>query len=224
MHHLHGSLAVPKCFACHRYASVSDEQCLVPQGALIEPPRCTKCNGKMRPAVVWYGEDLNAATWKAAETLVKNCDVLISVGTSGIVTPAASLPSLALTNRATGIHVNLQDVSQGSEKEIMLTGKATDILSILVDLVNYQGDRSSSDARSYAVLLATLMISPIQYGHNDQHRKPLHMRRPLEPWACWRGPHQPSDRRSRSVDSDRRRITIPNEPRSRTTDDLSLRC
>ena len=51
---LHGSLAMPKCFACHRPAVVSPDQSAVPdEGALIDPPRCQRCNGKMRPAVVW---------------------------------------------------------------------------------------------------------------------------------------------------------------------------
>ena len=62
------------------------------EGALIEPPRCQRCNGKMRPAVVWYGEDLPPQAWKTAVHLVKDCDLLISVGTSGIVMPAAGLP------------------------------------------------------------------------------------------------------------------------------------
>lgn len=57
--HLHGSFAMPKYFACHRPAVVPPDQSAVPnEGALVEPPRCQRCNGKMRPAVVWYGEDL----------------------------------------------------------------------------------------------------------------------------------------------------------------------
>ncbi|WP_241110211.1 Sir2 family NAD-dependent protein deacetylase [Pseudomonas sp. MPFS] len=71
--HLHGSLAAPECFTCHRSADISHKQWQIPsEGALVEPPRCGRCNEKMRPVVVWYGEDLNVATWKAAERLVKN--------------------------------------------------------------------------------------------------------------------------------------------------------
>ncbi len=134
--HLHGSLATPKCFACHRPAELSQGELVKPKdGALIEPPRCGRCNGKLRPSVVWYGEDLPSDVWKSAIALVKSCDVLISVGTSGTVTPAADIPKLALSHGATVIHVNTEDVSTGAQNELMLIGKATEVLSKLCALL-----------------------------------------------------------------------------------------
>jgi NAD-dependent deacetylase len=138
--HLHGSLAMPKCFACHRPAVVFPDQSAVPEeGALIEPPRCQRCNGKMRPAVVWYGEDLPSQAWKAAMQLVKECDLLISVGTSGIVMPAAGLPDFALASGASVIHVNKADVAMGEEKELMLIGAAAEVLPMLLDKISDGG-------------------------------------------------------------------------------------
>lgn len=135
VHHLHGSLATPKCFACHRPAELPREQLTIPEdGALVEPPRCGRCNGKLRPGVVWYGEDLPSDIWKSAVALVKSCDVLISVGTSGTVTPAADIPRLALLSGATVIHVNTEDVSTGAQNELMLIGKATEVLTKLCAL------------------------------------------------------------------------------------------
>jgi NAD-dependent deacetylase len=134
--HLHGSLATPKCFACHRSAVTSPNQSPMPdEGALIEPPRCLRCNGKMRPAVVWYGEDLPPRAWKDAVLLVKNCDLLISVGTSGIVMPAAGLPDLALASGASVIHVNKADVAMGEQKEFMLMGTAAEVLPMLLERI-----------------------------------------------------------------------------------------
>lgn len=134
--HLHGSLATPKCFACHRSAEISppEVRCSA-MGELVEPPRCGRCNGKLRPGVVWYGENLPADVWKSAIALVKSCDVLISVGTSGTVTPAADIPKLALSHGATVIHVNTEDVSTGAQNELMLIGKATEILTKLCALL-----------------------------------------------------------------------------------------
>ena len=138
--HLHGSLAMPKCFACHRFAAVFPDQSAVPEeGALIEPPRCQRCNGKMRPAVVWYGEDLPPQAWKAAVLLVKDCDLLISVGTSGIVMPAAGLPDLALSSGASVIHVNKADVAMGDQKELMLIGAAAEVLPMLLEELSDDG-------------------------------------------------------------------------------------
>lgn len=130
--HLHGSLATPKCFACHRPSETASLEIPIPAGgALVDPPRCDRCGGKLRPGVVWYGEDLPRGVWKSALSLVKNCDVLISVGTSGIVTPAAHLPEIALSSGATVIHVNTVDVGLGNPNELMIIGKATEVLSQL---------------------------------------------------------------------------------------------
>lgn len=129
--HLHGNLEIPKCYACHRPAEITLlEAEETPEGP-VEPPRCLRCNGRMRPAVVWYGEDLPTAAWRKATRLVKDCEVLISVGTSGRVMPAASIPQLALASRSTVVHVNTHDVSSGADNEIMLIGQATEVLSEL---------------------------------------------------------------------------------------------
>lgn len=130
--HLHGNLATPKCFACHRLGDVAKLGIAIPEeGALIDPPQCNRCSGKLRPGVLWYGEDLPQAIWKSALSLVKNCDVLLSIGTSGIVTPAADLPGVALSSGAVVIHVNTADVAMGEPNEVMLVGRATEILSQL---------------------------------------------------------------------------------------------
>ncbi|EGH23489.1 Sir2 family transcriptional regulator [Pseudomonas amygdali pv. mori str. 301020] len=135
--HLHGSLARPKCFACHRSSEIVQAETVIPAGGvLVDPPRCDRCGGRLRPGVVWYGEDLPHGVWKSALSLVKNCDVLISVGTSGIVTPAADLPEIALSSGATIIHVNIVDVGLGNPNELMIVGKATEVLSQLCTAVS----------------------------------------------------------------------------------------
>lgn len=63
---------------------------------------------------------------------VKNCDVLISVGTSGIVRPAADIPEIASTSGATVIHVNIADVCLGAPNELMLMGSAEQVLPALL--------------------------------------------------------------------------------------------
>ncbi|WP_046070205.1 MULTISPECIES: SIR2 family NAD-dependent protein deacylase [Pseudomonas] len=131
--HLHGSLINPICFACKRPAELTTEQLQVSaEGQWVEPPRCTRCNGKLRPGVVWFGEDLPSGSWKAALADVKNCDVLISVGTSGIVRPAADIPEIASTSGATVIHVNIADVCLGAPNELMLMGSAEQVLPALL--------------------------------------------------------------------------------------------
>lgn len=134
--HLHGSLITPKCFACHRPAEpTAAEQSVSQEGELVEPPRCKRCNGRLRPGVVWFGEDLPAGAWKSAAQAARDCDVLLSIGTSGVVMPAASLPDLALAAGAVLIHINPIDVSMGEPKELMLIGEAGRVLPALLEQV-----------------------------------------------------------------------------------------
>lgn len=134
--HLHGSLITPKCFACHRPTELTAaEQSVSQEGELVEPPRCDHCNGRLRPGVVWFGEDLPAGAWKAAAQAARQCDVLLSIGTSGVVMPAASLPDLALAAGAVVIHINPIDVSMDKPKELMLIGNAGQVLPTLLERV-----------------------------------------------------------------------------------------
>ncbi|MCE0972099.1 MULTISPECIES: SIR2 family NAD-dependent protein deacylase [Pseudomonas] len=131
--HLHGSLLDVKCFACHRPIALEPEQLSISkEGELVEPPRCSRCNGRARPGVVWFRENLPEDAWLSAMRLVRDCDVLISVGTSGVVRPAADLPEMAIRANAIVIHVNLEDVSLGGDREIMLIGSAAQVLPVLL--------------------------------------------------------------------------------------------
>jgi NAD-dependent deacetylase len=72
------------------------------------PPHCSACGALARPDVVWFGESLPgpalAAAWEAAQ----HCQLMLVVGTSALVQPAASLPVLALQNGAHVVEINPQ--------------------------------------------------------------------------------------------------------------------
>ena len=95
--HLHGSLFEPRCYLCGRQGQFTGPP---PVEAVekIPPPKCKHCNGVLRPGVVWFGEGLPDHAWSHAEQLVTDCDVLLVVGTSGVVYPAARLPVMARAN------------------------------------------------------------------------------------------------------------------------------
>jgi NAD-dependent deacetylase len=134
--HLHGSLEQPKCFACHRTPTAfSFEEPIASEDMRIEPPRCPRCRGKLRPGVVWFGEELPAVAWKKAVLATKNCDVLLSIGTSGVVFPAAEIPTMALRAGAYVVHINPVQVVQPSCRELCLVGRATEIVPALVFLM-----------------------------------------------------------------------------------------
>lgn len=97
--HLHGSLFASRCIDCGRPADPEPMREPLPEGAdagvRLEPPPCPDCRGLLRPGVVWFGETLPDAAWQAALQAIDACDLLLVVGTSGLVHPAALLPERA---------------------------------------------------------------------------------------------------------------------------------
>jgi len=131
--HLHGSLHEPRCFACARpyqtQHGIPDE----PEGGRrLEPPRCLHCGGRIRPGVVWFGETLPVDAWKKAKDAASGCDVMIVIGTSGLVQPAASLPGFAAKSgaRIVLIDPNPDAISWPSAERIV--GAAGVVLPALV--------------------------------------------------------------------------------------------
>ena len=92
--HLHGSLFAPRCSACQQPSEFAGLPPVEPVASLA-PPRCQHCQGFVRPGVVWFGESLPQGAWQRTEALMADCDVLLVVGTSGVVYPAAGLPAAA---------------------------------------------------------------------------------------------------------------------------------
>lgn len=123
--HLHGSLFAPRCFACNRpFALVvdeADEPGAATDDPLHEPapqppPACLHCGGPVRPGVVWFGEDLPQAPWRAALDAVAQADLVLVIGTSGQVHPAALLPERARRAGACVAVIN-PDAGVGSESD-----------------------------------------------------------------------------------------------------------
>lgn len=91
---LHGRLDSARCTRC-AYATCGLED-------LGELPACPACGSWLRPGVVWFGERLPQHALEAAFSAAGRCDVLLLIGTSGLVQPAASLVPVA---RQAGAHV-----------------------------------------------------------------------------------------------------------------------
>jgi NAD-dependent deacetylase len=106
VHHLHGSLFEFRCDACNsQFEGVLPE---MPEPVeAVEPPLCF-CGGLIRPNVVWFGEPLPEVAWERSVAAVSKSDIVIVVGTSSIVYPAAGLPEAALASGIPVIEVNPQ--------------------------------------------------------------------------------------------------------------------
>ncbi|MCX7895403.1 MAG: NAD-dependent deacylase [Thermoanaerobaculum sp.] len=123
---LHGSLWRIRCTRCQRERH--DEQ--VPLASL--PPRCGACDGLERPAVVWFGESLPTKVWEEAERACSNADLMLVVGTSGVVWPAAGLVELAAATGAWVVEVNPEPSALAHLARVQLQAKAGQALPALV--------------------------------------------------------------------------------------------
>jgi NAD-dependent deacetylase len=104
VHHLHGSLFEFRCARCGKpYTEALPE--MAEPAIEVEPP-VHGCGGLIRPDIVWFGEALPDEPWQRAVEATETADVMVVVGTSAIVYPAAGLPDLALSRGTAVIEVN----------------------------------------------------------------------------------------------------------------------
>jgi NAD-dependent deacetylase len=104
--------------------------------ALTAAPRCA-CGATLKPDVVLFGEELPRAALARAQELASRCDVMLVVGTSAMVHPAATLPRRAFEAGATLCELNLEptDLSLTGTVRWFAQGKAGTTLPRLADLV-----------------------------------------------------------------------------------------
>lgn len=131
--HLHGSLNAPRCFACNRphdsVPTLADE----PEGGRrLRPPQCSHCGGFVRPGVVWFQERLPEKQFQQAISAAKDCDVLLSIGTSGLVQPAAQIPLYAKHAWASIVQINPKVTELEGECDWSLRGLAGEIMPRLL--------------------------------------------------------------------------------------------
>ena len=126
---LHGNLNRNKCFS-NEHAVASGEEVLAQESQ--EPPRCPRCHSPLRPDVVWFGESLPPAALDAAFAAAEDCDIFMTIGTSALVHPAASLPLVAIERRVLGIEINLQETPLSRRVDYVLRAAAGEYLPRLV--------------------------------------------------------------------------------------------
>ncbi len=109
---LHGSIVKIKCAICNFKSEIVTE--------FIDIPPLCKCGNILRPDVVWFGESLPQDIWQQAIIHARNCDVMIVVGTSLVVSPANTLPVYAKQNGAILIEINPEKTIMSSEMDLSI--------------------------------------------------------------------------------------------------------
>jgi NAD-dependent deacetylase len=123
----HGTFAWQRCMACDRRIETSRVD------AEVLPPRCS-CGGILRPDAVFFGEMIPPeALWRSQEAAGR-CEVMLVVGTSAVVQPAAYMPVLAKESGAVVIEINPEPTDlTGAISDFLIPGKAGEVLNRILD-------------------------------------------------------------------------------------------
>lgn len=94
------------------------------------PPRC-KCGALLRPDVVWFGEPLPQDVLEKAFKAAEECEIMLVIGTSAVVQPAASIPLAALRRGAVVMEINPHETPLSPYVTETMRGKAGETLPSL---------------------------------------------------------------------------------------------
>jgi len=108
------------------------------------PPRCD-CGGVVRPDVVFFGEAIPPEAHTKPNQQTRSCNVMLVIGTSAEVQPAASLPDIAKSSGATIIEINIEETGfTGYTSDYFIKGKAGEILPKIVNKVKDESTNLSA--------------------------------------------------------------------------------
>jgi NAD-dependent deacetylase len=123
---LHGNIRRNRCLDCGKIYETLDS------GQEATVPTC-ECGGSLRPDVVWFGESLPPQALEDALNAAIRCDIFLSVGTSAVVHPAASLPTIARQHGAFVVEINLEPTVISDQVDVSIQGRAGEILPRLME-------------------------------------------------------------------------------------------
>ncbi|MCA1899111.1 MAG: NAD-dependent deacylase [Chloroflexi bacterium] len=130
---LHGTMQTLTCSQCYHREDAS-----LHLGAFVEEgriPRCTRCGQVLKPDVILFGEQLPQAAWFKAQREARRCDLMLVVGSSLEVLPAAGLPMQALDRGAHLIIVNNAPTYINIRADAVLTEDAAAIIPAIAEKV-----------------------------------------------------------------------------------------
>ena len=133
---LHGNMEWAVCLSCHRRFPMPEVLQRMSQG--VEAPDCPECRGILKPDAVFFGEALPQGTLQEAIRRAKNCDLLIVIGSTLVIYPAAYVPTYAREAGATLAIINLTSTPFDHYAEVVIRAKAGETMSEVMEKIRLQ--------------------------------------------------------------------------------------
>lgn len=128
---IHGNATRARCLGCAAAFSRDEVHLWLDDG--VDVPQCPACGGIVKPRTVLFGESMPRDAWEEAERRVRAADLLVVVGSSLVVYPAAYLPAHARAAGAVLAVVNLTPTPSDAAAAVVVRGRAGDVLPAVVD-------------------------------------------------------------------------------------------
>jgi len=130
---IHGNLRTAKCIECGKVISIEEALKIIEEG--VFPPKCRTCGGLLKTGSVLFNEPIPEEALTRAYMESEMCDLMMAIGTSLQVYPAAYLPVIAKRKGAKFIIINMEPTPLDEIADIVVHGKAGDILTAVVEKV-----------------------------------------------------------------------------------------
>jgi NAD-dependent deacetylase len=130
---LHGNMQWVVCLSCGRRFPMPEVLQRIRDG--MEVPDCPDCRGILKPDAVFFGEALPQETLREAIRRAQNCDLMIVIGSTLVIYPAAYIPTYATEAGAKLAIVNLTPTPFDQHAEVVIRGKAGEIMSRVMEKV-----------------------------------------------------------------------------------------
>lgn len=128
---LHGHLRTATCLNCYRRTSTDGLEEIVERG---EVPRCSYCGGVLKPDAILFGEQLPEEVFIAAMDHARRADLMLVVGSSLMVMPAAKLPAITHSSGGKLLIFNLQPTYADAFAAAVFRADVVETLPKLVQL------------------------------------------------------------------------------------------
>ena len=126
---IHGNMMKNRCLDCNKYYEDIPVNENIP-----DIPKCS-CGGLIRPDVVWFGESIPEKSFMKSYELLRECQLLFVIGTSGNVYPAASFPIIAKNNGAYLVEINIDKTMMSYMMNETLLGPSGEIMPQIVNIL-----------------------------------------------------------------------------------------
>ena len=137
---LHGNIFRVRCTSCTYRENLKESGRLEEFLKEKDLPKCPECGSLLRPDVVWFGEPLPRKALEEAFQLAERADLVLVIGTSGVVYPAAYIPQIVKETGGKVIEVNTEESGVTPIADVFLRGKAGEVMGELMERIRVMLD------------------------------------------------------------------------------------